>query len=59
MIKAQTKKTTDLVVNDESLFRMIDVGRKRVTRRRAVAEGIITVGATAYEKIISKTLPKG
>lgn len=59
MIKTQHNNITDLPVKDESRFRMIDVGRKRVTRRRAVAEGVITVGTLAYEKIIAKTLPKG
>ncbi|MFH1157399.1 MAG: bifunctional molybdenum cofactor biosynthesis protein MoaC/MoaB [Pseudomonadota bacterium] len=43
----------------EPLFRMIDVGRKRVTRRRAVASGTITVGTLAFKKIVEKTLPKG
>lgn len=59
MTKTQHNNITDLPVKDESRFRMIDVGRKRVTRRRAVAEGVITVGNVAYEKIIAKTLPKG
>lgn len=40
-------------------FRMIDVGRKRITRRRAVAEGTIMVGAAAFAKIRDKALPKG
>lgn len=40
-------------------FRMIDVGRKRETRRRAVACGTITVGPEAFKKIKEKSLPKG
>jgi molybdenum cofactor biosynthesis protein MoaC len=40
-------------------FRMIDVGQKRVTRRRAIACGTITVGKAAFKKIIAKALPKG
>lgn len=44
---------------EEAQFRMIDVGRKRVTRRRAVAEGVITVGPVVLQKIIDKALPKG
>lgn len=40
-------------------FRMIDVGRKRVTRRRAVACGVIRVGAAAFNLILEKALPKG
>jgi molybdenum cofactor biosynthesis protein MoaC len=43
----------------ESAFRMIDVGRKRVTRRRALACGTITVGPEAFRKIKEKSLPKG
>lgn len=53
------KKKIILFPNAEPAFRMIDVGRKRVTRRRAVAEGTITVGAEAFEKIRDKSLPKG
>lgn len=44
---------------EDAHFRMIDVGRKRVTRRRAVAEGVITVGEEVLKKIVDKTLPKG
>lgn len=40
-------------------FKMIDVGRKRTTRRRAVATGTIIVGAEAFKMIAEKTLPKG
>lgn len=43
----------------EPAFRMIDVGRKRVTRRRAIAAGTITIGADALQKIREKSLPKG
>lgn len=43
----------------EPAFRMIDVGRKRVTRRRAIAMGSITVGPVAFKKIEEKSLPKG
>jgi molybdenum cofactor biosynthesis protein MoaC len=43
----------------EPHFRMIDVGQKRVTRRRAIAAGSITVGPVAFKKIVEKTLPKG
>jgi cyclic pyranopterin monophosphate synthase len=42
-----------------SQFRMIDVGMKRVTRRRAVASGTIVVGKEAFRKILEKSLPKG
>lgn len=40
-------------------FRMIDVGRKRVTRRRAIATGTIKVGAKVFDLIRDKALPKG
>lgn len=52
-------KVINFPADDGTQFRMIDVGRKRVTRRRAVAEGKITVGPSAFEKIKSKSLPKG
>lgn len=44
---------------EEAQFRMIDVGMKRVTRRRAVATGTIFVGDVAFKKILEKSLPKG
>lgn len=40
-------------------FKMIDVGRKRATRRRAVAVGRISMGAAAFEHLKNGTLPKG
>lgn len=43
----------------ETQFKMIDVGRKRPTRRRAVAAGSIYMNAEAFEKIKTGTLPKG
>lgn len=48
-------KEKDMIQN----FRMIDVGRKRPTHRRAVACGTISMGNTAYMAIKNKTLPKG
>lgn len=47
------------MTDTETRFRMIDVGRKRVTRRRAVATGAITVGEKAFALIRDKALPKG
>lgn len=44
---------------EEPHFKMIDVGRKRPTRRRAVAVGTITMGAEAFEYLKNGTLPKG
>ena len=43
----------------EPAFKMIDVGRKRITRRRAIVGGTITVGPVAFQKIKEKSLPKG
>ena len=43
----------------ESAFQMIHVGRKRITRRRAVAMGEIRVGHKAFQAIETKSLPKG
>lgn len=40
-------------------FKMIDVGRKRPTHRRAVACGTIAMGNAAYLAAKHKTLPKG
>ncbi|MFS4437963.1 bifunctional molybdenum cofactor biosynthesis protein MoaC/MoaB [Paracoccaceae bacterium GXU_MW_L88] len=40
-------------------LRMIDVGRKRPTRRRAVACGSITMGAEAWRLLRAGQLPKG
>ena len=43
----------------DSRFKMIDVGAKHTTRRRAVASGKILVGADAFQRIREHTLPKG
>lgn len=40
-------------------FKMIDVGRKRPTRRRAVACGTIHMSAEAFDAIKNGKLPKG
>lgn len=42
-----------------SAFHMVDVGGKRATRRVAVAQGTIHLGATAFGMIRDRTLPKG
>lgn len=39
--------------------RMVDVGAKRVTRRRAVAEGHVRMGAEAYRALKENRLAKG
>lgn len=58
-MSVQDKKIVAFSVGEDPQFRMIDVGRKRVTRRRAIAVGTITVGPVAFEKIKNKSLPKG
>lgn len=43
----------------ESMFRMIDVGEKAVTRRRAIAEGRIQMAPATASRIAEKRMPKG
>ena len=54
---------TERIVNDpqtaQSRYFMADIRSKRPTRRRAVAVGELWVGATAFELIANKALPKG
>ena len=40
-------------------FSMADVSAKKVTRRRALAHGLIHVGAPAFELLKDRKLPKG
>ncbi|MBK6896508.1 MAG: bifunctional molybdenum cofactor biosynthesis protein MoaC/MoaB [Alphaproteobacteria bacterium] len=46
-------------VSNKPNFTMIDVGRKRPTRRRAVACGTIRMNAEAFNAIRTGSLPKG
>ncbi len=46
-------------MRDESQFRMIDVGEKSPTRRRALAEGWFHAAAATLQLIEAKKLPKG
>jgi cyclic pyranopterin phosphate synthase len=39
--------------------RMVDVGDKEVTRRKAVAEGTVRLGPEVAERLFSGALPKG
>ena len=43
----------------DSVFRMIDVGAKQPTRRRAVAQGTIHLGERAFQSVRQGTNPKG
>ncbi len=56
---AKLDKVIEFPTANEPHFKMIDVGRKRPTRRRAVAVGTITMGAEAFERVKNGTLPKG
>lgn len=52
-------KSADELALGESVFKMIDVGAKQPTRRRAVAQGTIHLGARAFVAIKQRTNPKG
>lgn len=56
---AKLDKMIEFPTAKEPHFKMIDVGRKRPTRRRAVAVGTITMGAEAFQRVKNGTLPKG
>lgn len=55
----QTKEVLTFPVSSEPNFKMIDVGRKRPTRRRAVACGTIHMNGEAFRAVRDGTLPKG
>ena len=46
-------------LDESGRARMVDVGGKAITRRRAVAEGTVRLGETAYRRLIEGTLGKG
>ena len=48
-----------LHVDARGRARMVDVGGKRVTRRTAVARGVVAMGATAYDALSGGRLAKG
>jgi cyclic pyranopterin monophosphate synthase len=45
--------------NQRQHYRMVDVGGKKVTRRRAVAGGCIRMNAETFAMVRDGTLPKG
>jgi cyclic pyranopterin phosphate synthase len=55
----QAKEVLKFEVSNSPNFKMIDVGRKRPTRRRAVACGKIKMNREAFEAVRDGTLPKG
>ncbi len=46
-------------MDDQGGARMVDVSRKKETRRQAIAEGCLTVPATAWEYVTRGTVAKG
>lgn len=46
-------------VDDEGAVRMVDVGDKVATRRRAIARGSVRLGKTAFELLKANRLEKG
>ncbi|MCF7810871.1 cyclic pyranopterin monophosphate synthase MoaC [bacterium] len=46
-------------IDDKGQLRMVDVGNKPATARKAVAEGIVVTGAEIIETIRSGQTPKG
>ena len=48
-----------LHVDARGRARMVDVGAKRITRRVAVARGVVAVNRTAFEALASGRLAKG
>jgi cyclic pyranopterin phosphate synthase len=46
-------------LDDEGRVRMVDVGGKASTERRAVAEAIVTMSAVTRERLFGGGLPKG
>ena len=56
---SKEKQVIEFPAAQKPHFKMIDVGRKRPTRRRAVASGSIYTNAEAFGKIKTGTLPKG
>lgn len=46
-------------IDEEGNARMVDVGAKQVTERRAVAEGFVTLSAEALRAVLDGQLKKG
>lgn len=46
-------------VDEGGNARMVDVGDKAITRRRAVAEAVVALSATTSEALFAGSLPKG
>jgi cyclic pyranopterin phosphate synthase len=46
-------------LDERGQARMVDVGDKSVTRRRAVARGVVAMQPTTLQQLLSGTAPKG
>lgn len=46
-------------MSEQNIFKMIDVGEKPSTRRRAIAKGRIHMNPTTVERIKNRQMPKG
>jgi len=46
-------------LNEAGEVHMVDVGEKEVTRREAVAEGVVRMGSELVERFFAGDLPKG
>jgi len=56
---AKKDRLIEFPLDNGQIFKMIDVGHKRPTRRRAVASGSIKMSKVAFEAVKNRTLPKG
>ena len=46
-------------IDEKGKARMVDVTDKEPTKRRAVAQGVITLNEAAYEAVTKGSVPKG
>ncbi len=46
-------------IDEKGRALMVDISGKAETRRIAVAEGVVTLGPTAFGMLIDRTIPKG
>lgn len=59
MSAKKDREVIDFPTEEKPNFKMINVGRKRPTRRLAIAQGSIFMGKDAFDAIKNATLPKG
>lgn len=56
---SKSLEVIDFLTGEEPVFKMADVGGKRLTKRRAVAAGVLYMNAEAFNAVKNQTLPKG